>query len=169
VARFGDDDLATGDGGGRLLGFDGDDTLTGGAGRDTLDGGAGDDAIDGDAGNDVLIPGPGGGTLRGGAGADFFAFRAADAGGAATVLDFDRSDKLLLEDRFFGIGDARIDLRPLAPEALRDLLAEGRIVVDRATLTLSVDPDGAAGPEAPEEVVTFAGRPVLGFDDVLLF
>ncbi|PWJ16118.1 type VI secretion system tube protein Hcp [Jannaschia seohaensis] len=122
----------------------------------------------GGATDDILVSGGGADTMTGGAGRDFFTFLRDGSTPNVTITDFDADDKLLLDDQFFGLGDAGIDLRPLGFSQVLALVRDGLASFDGRTRELSVDLDGADGPDGLTVIATFAQRPPLNADDVLL-
>ncbi|WP_203070945.1 beta strand repeat-containing protein [Falsiroseomonas ponticola] len=78
-----------------LLGLIGHDTLLGREGDDSLDGGQGHDSLRGGEGADTLTGGAGNDTLRGEGGAD--AFLLGRFGGIDRILDYDETDRILLD------------------------------------------------------------------------
>ncbi|PWJ19345.1 calcium-binding protein [Jannaschia seohaensis] len=123
----------------------------------------------GNEADNILISGGGNDTMTGGAGRDYFAFQGTAVAPNGTITDFDASDKLLLDDQFFGLGNSRINLRPLDRAEVLDLLDNGLAAFRLRTKELSVDIDGPDGPEGLQIIATFEGRPALGLDDVMLF
>ncbi|GIT89709.1 hypothetical protein JANAI62_08060 [Jannaschia pagri] len=125
--------------------------------------------IVGNAGSNILVGFGGADTLKGGGGQDFFAFQTTDAAGAAIVLDFGGSDKLALDDRFFELGDGRIEVRDVTAQQAANALGSGAVRYDRRTGDLFIDRDGRGGPQSEMLLVTLEGGPSLTADDVLLF
>ncbi|MDB2407652.1 CHRD domain-containing protein [Jannaschia sp.] len=126
-------------------------------------------AITGNAGANILIGGGGGDTVEGGDGDDFFAFLLTDADGTTVITDFSDGDQLALDDRLFGLGDGGVDPRNVTANQVVAALNSGAARYDRSTGELTVDVDGRRGPEDPEVIAIFEGRPVLSPDDILLF
>ncbi|PWJ09848.1 calcium-binding protein [Jannaschia seohaensis] len=141
--------------------------LSGGAVRVTGNGFA-TEMIGSDRGN-ILIGGGGGDTLEGGGGNDTFAFLIDDAAGAARIVDFEAGDRLALDDRFFGLGDAGIDVRAVTQQQISNAVRNGLVEYDGRSGALSIDADGRRGPEEAELVVTIEGGGRLGPDELLLF
>jgi len=137
-----DDVLAGTTGADHILGNGGDDRLYGRDGNDILDGGSGADRLVAGGGNDVLIGGAGADTLYGQAGSDVFKYGSIDDAGDR-IADFTPGEDVL-------------DLRDLLSDVEYDSLDE---VLSQAldpgtdTVTIAVDPDGAAGPAGFESLV----------------
>jgi len=102
----GNDTIGGGDGDDEIFGDNGRDVISGGAGDDTIDSGNGNDTIFGDAGDDEIIAGngrdvidlgAGSDTVEGGNGSDDFILSFGNAGDTDTILDFGRSDDLVLD------------------------------------------------------------------------
>jgi Ca2+-binding RTX toxin-like protein len=122
--------------------------------------------IGNDSGN-VLISGGGEDVMTGGGGADFFAFQRTDPLPDVTITDFDAQDKIALDDQFFGLGDAGVDLRQVTPDQILLALRTGFLGYDFETNELSVPGDGPGS--ALEVIVTFSSPPPIGLDDLFLF
>gem|GEM_PF-1235370 len=163
----GDDQLSAGSFGNALLeGGAGKDLLvSGGRGNDRLFGGTGDDTLvlempsyasaghtvtlSGDAGNDTIVIREAGQPIdvlaSGGEGADIFEFGYFSQGAAVRILDF-------------GAGD-QLDLRKLLPQNFSGNPFQAgylKAAQQGADVTIHVDRDGAAGPEAPRLALTLA-------------
>jgi hypothetical protein len=115
----------------------------------------------------VLVSGGGADRMTGGGGADFFAFERTAVPASAVIVDFDARDKILLDDRFFGLGGGGVDLRPVAPELVSQAVRLGVIAYDAEARALSVPAGGLGGGLYP--VATFEAPPALGLDDLFLF
>ncbi|PWJ10191.1 hypothetical protein [Jannaschia seohaensis] len=139
------------------------------AGAAWILGDAGATEMVGNGAENVLVSGGGADAMSGGGGADFFAFERTSEAPAVTILDFDATDRLLLDDRFFGLGDGGIDLRALDASEVRALLRTGLADYDGATRSVSVDFDGPDGPGGLAVIARFEGRPALDIGDVMLF
>jgi Ca2+-binding RTX toxin-like protein len=105
----GNDNIVGGDGADVIEGEWGNDTLDGGKDQDTIYGGAGDDSLMGGAGNDVLFGGEGADTYHWEIGndqlygdakalktADIFEFKVWGDNGDDQVLNFDRTNDVLV-------------------------------------------------------------------------
>ena len=125
--------------------------------------------IVGGGGTDILAGGGGGDVLTGGAAPDVFAFRATDARGAARITDFGQGDLIAIDDQFFGLGSASIDLRPLTPDLAALAIRVGAIGLDPRSGTASIDRDLRAGPGAPEAVFIVEDGARIALADVLIF
>ncbi|GIT91991.1 hypothetical protein JANAI62_24480 [Jannaschia pagri] len=127
--------------------------------------------IVGNEGDNILLAGGGEDTITGGAGADIFAFQADGNPSNATITDFGAGDVLALDDRYFGLGNGRINARELSPSDVQGLLRDGLASFNFRTLELSVDVDGPGGPRGLEVIATFtpASARELGVDDILIF
>ncbi|PWJ17544.1 hypothetical protein SAMN05421539_106155 [Jannaschia seohaensis] len=106
----------------------------------------GDTEMLGNAASNVLASGGGNDVMTGGEGADDFAFQRTDPPPDAAIMDFDTQDKLLLDDRFFGLGDSGTDPRALAPADIRGLLNDGLASFSLRNKQLFFDIDGRDGP-----------------------
>jgi Ca2+-binding RTX toxin-like protein len=152
--KKGDDRLFGNNGENRLRGMQGDDTLTGGKGADTLIGGAGTD------------------TLKGGEGADRFVFNTPlpAAGERDKVVDFDASDRIVLDDDVFTAFDATVSGAITtaqfyaAPGATAAQDSSDRIVYNPVTGSLYYDADGSGGQAAVLFAILGGGatHPLLG-------
>lgn len=120
--------------------------------------------IQGNSGSNILIGGGGGDVITGGAGTDYFAFLTSDAQGGATVTDFGGSDKLALDDRFFGLGDGSIDVRDVTSAQVSNALRSGAARYEAKTGELWIREDGTY-----DLIVTVTDGGVLSADDFLLF
>lgn len=105
----GNNNTLTGNKGANVLtGNSGHDKLLGMAGHDKLNGGKGNDTLLGDAGNDTLAGNFGSDVLTGGAGSDNFVFSA--GGGIDRVTDYNRVDRISLDDAIWGGGKTAADV-----------------------------------------------------------
>ena len=137
--------------------------LFGEGGNDTLNGGAGNDILFGGDGNDILVGDPGDDILTGGPGSDIFQWHAGDLDGThngdyITVFQLGRLDLATGEPDTGVIGDI-LDIGELlyrAKEDGSDLFSGGFLNLTvtsydddkgTATVSLTIDPDGAAGHE----------------------
>ena len=137
--------------------------LFGEGGNDTLKGGAGNDILFGGDGNDILVGDPGDDILTGGPGSDIFQWHAGDLDGThngdyITVFQLGRLDPATGEPDTGVIGDI-LDIGELlyrATEDGSDLFSGGFLNLTvtsyddgkgTATVSLTIDPDGAAGHE----------------------
>ena len=141
--------------------------LAGDDGPDRLTGTGADETLLGRGGSDVLIAGGGADRMGGGAGADVFVLRPGE--GRHEIADFGGGDRLALDDRFFGLGDAGIDVRAVTKDLARAALEAGKVAYDGQSGLLRIDPDGAARPAAAAEVALLEGGPGFTYEDVLLF
>jgi Ca2+-binding RTX toxin-like protein len=145
TAGTGGDDVVWG-GGGR-------DTLSGGAGNDQLRGNKGRDTLNGGTGNDVLSGGASNDKLTGGTGRDAFVFDTKPSStNVDTVTDFShRDDSFRLDNAVFKALGKGTPAKPL--KLLKDAFhvgeraadAEDRVIYNKATGSLSYDPDGEGG------------------------
>jgi Ca2+-binding RTX toxin-like protein len=143
--------------------------LRGTEGRDRIFGTAADERFEGLGARDVLVSGGGDDLMIGGDGPDFFAFARIDAPGRTEVEDFGPQDFLVLDDRFFGLGDATIDLRGVTLEQVLTAVRAGLVALDREAGTLSIDPGRDARGDDPELTITLGdGLADLGVADVFL-
>ncbi|PWJ09939.1 hypothetical protein [Jannaschia seohaensis] len=117
-------------------------------------------------GNDILISGGGDDLLRGGPGGDFFAFQRLDDGATARIADFGAGDRLALDDRFFGLGDAGISPRALSGAEASAILAAGQAQLNLGAGRLTLDP---AGPGGDGPALTIDLGTIIGISDVFLF
>ncbi|PWJ12922.1 calcium-binding protein [Jannaschia seohaensis] len=125
--------------------------------------------ITGNDGANVLIGGGGGDVLTGGEGADVFAFLEAELSGpAARITDLEAGDRIALDDRLFGLGTGRVEVRDVTQDQIRAAVENGRALYDGASGALSVDLDGRRA-EAPQLLVTIEGGGRIDAEDLLLF
>ncbi|GIT91433.1 hypothetical protein JANAI62_18900 [Jannaschia pagri] len=125
--------------------------------------------IIGNAGSNILVGGGGEDTITGAGGRDYFAFQITDPPGPALIRDFTPGDKLALDDRYFGLGDGRIDPRDVTEAQAASALGSGAVRYDQRTGSLFIDTDGRRGPAEPELILRLENTPSLTADDVLLF
>ncbi|GIT93250.1 hypothetical protein JANAI62_37060 [Jannaschia pagri] len=118
----------------------------------------------GNAGSNVLIGGGGQDTMQGGAGADVFVLLGRDS--RIEIQDFGPGDRLAIDDRLLGLGEASTSPRALTQETALALLREGRAGFDGRTGTLLLDTDGS-GPGGLKPVVSLGGS--IAVDDILIF
>ncbi|PWJ10192.1 Ig-like domain-containing protein [Jannaschia seohaensis] len=163
----GADVIATGDGRDQVRALSGDDLVTTHAGDDRLEGGPGDDSLNGGPGADTLVADGGDDVLTGGEGPDVFAFLRAGTA-RVVVRDYGDGDKLALDDRFFGLGDADFDPRPVTGGQVEAALRSGLAIFDSATGRLQLDPDGRGG-AAPLLTIELGAGQRLDPGDILLF
>jgi hypothetical protein len=143
--------------------------LRGTEGRDRIFGTAADERFEGLGARDVLISGGGDDLMIGGDSPDFFAFARVDAPGVTEVADFGLQDFLVLDDRFFGLGDATIELRGVTLEQALSAVRAGLVALDRGEGTLSIDPGHDALGDEPELTIALGdGLADLGVADVFL-
>ncbi|TFL15986.1 hypothetical protein [Jannaschia formosa] len=122
-----------------------------------------DNALRGNAGNNVLFGAGGDDEMTGGAGADVFAFASIGRGQSGRIKDFDHDDKIALDDQFFSIGDATVNVRQVSPGQLLRAVELGLISYDARSGEVHVAGLG----DDPLLAIEGGGR--IDLDDVLLF
>lgn len=127
-----------------IIGSASADDFTGSAGNDTILGNGGDDIIHGGAGADIISGGNGLDVLTGGAGNDVFKDTSLNLAGD-TISDFSFGDKIDVTNFAFS--------------------AAVTLAFDKATNTLSIDPDGA-GIRKAFAVTVLGGLDVSNFHAV---
>ncbi len=167
----GNDFLIDPEGNDTMLGGEGNDSMSALQGDDIVDGGSGWDFLMGSEGADTLVAGTGADLLIGGDGADLI-----DLSEDAYVPESDNVDISLTSE--FGdlilafntdalpvigsiIGGDSLDLQDLLPtvSTFADAIAGGYLSFggNANSTTLSIDVDGAAGPEVAQAVCRFDG------------
>ncbi|TFL16584.1 calcium-binding protein [Jannaschia formosa] len=145
-----------------------DATLTGEAPANLFGNSAANTLI-GNARVNILAGGGGGDLLEGGDGADVFAFRVTDAAGGGRITDFETGDRIALDDRFFGLGDAGQDVREVTRRQIDGALRDGLAAYNGATGELRVDIDGRGGPADAALILVIEGGGKIVAEDFLLF
>ncbi|PWJ21823.1 calcium-binding protein [Jannaschia seohaensis] len=138
--------------------------IVGGERNVRLEGSAGDDWLEGNRLANTLVASEGQDTLVGRGGGDDFVLTADS--GRTVIADFEAGDRLLIDDRLLGLGDAEDDPRVLDRNTFRNLREAERAGFDAGRGEVKIDIDG----DGVREVVAVLqgdGRP--GLDDVLLF
>jgi Ca2+-binding RTX toxin-like protein len=166
AARYGTaDEESPGDDGTPGGSGDGDG---GGAGNGRIQGTPGADRLDGTAADDVIVGLGGIDRVSGGSGADSFVLFGAGAPAGLVIEDFSgaagEGDRLVIDDRYLGLGGGDFDLRSLNPREASRLLADGTASLRDGLLTFDPDGDGVA-----EAGALFRDGATLGLADVLIF
>ncbi|GIT91415.1 hemolysin [Jannaschia pagri] len=173
------DRVLEGDGGGRdtilataevtLDGSEVETVILEGSRNLRVNGNAAATEIVGNGGSNILIGGGAEDTLTGGGGRDYFAFQVTDADGAARITDFGGRDQLAIDDRFFGLGDGRVDVRAVTDQQAANALSSGAFRYDARSGELLIDIDGRRGPEDAVLITIIEGGGPLTAEDVILF
>ncbi|MDB2407403.1 M10 family metallopeptidase C-terminal domain-containing protein [Jannaschia sp.] len=135
-------------------------------GRGWIFGDEGATEILGNEDRNTLVSGGGADTMTGGAESDFFAFQQTEVPTTALITDFDGTDKLFLDDQFFGMGNAGINVRALSASDVRGLLRDGLADFDLSNAQLLLDVDGSGELVG---TVRFQTARELDVEDVFLF